>query len=521
MPISVLPKSFRRRAGLCAMLLAPAALTTLQGCTDLTETPRDALTPNNTFRTSGEIQAGLAAVYAQLRSTMWEHYNLNEVTTDEQVVPTRGNDWFDNGRWLEIHRLGYTPTSGSGLEDINGLWNNMFTGISRANLVINSIQNNNVPGQESVIAELRVLRAWYYYILMDAFGGVPIVTTTEIAERPRNTRTEVFQFIETELLEARTALPAAKYTPGDANYGRVTRSVADAILANMYLNAQVYTGEVTAAGLQPGQARWQQAIAFADSVIRSGQYSLATSPEGWRANFAIANEGAPENIFVVRHVAQPGLGETLPMRVLHYNQLDPAPWNGFAITAEAYTKFDAADARRSIFLEGPQVSLVNGEPVNDRTGRRLTYTVAINNPASASEGEGVRLLKYPPLPGAPDGNHPNDYAFFRLAEMHMIKAEANYRLGNTGVALEELNRLRARVFTTPKPLTTVNDDVILNERLFEFAGEAKRRQDLIRFGRFTAPRQYKPTATEPYKVLFPIPVTQLGTNPQLTQNPGY
>lgn len=516
-----LSKFIRRRAAVYALLVGPAVLLPLQGCTDLTETPRDSLTPNNTFRTSGEIQAGVAAVYAQLRSTLWAYYNLSEVTTDEQIVPTRGNDWFDNGRWLEIHRLGYSPTSGSGLDDINALWNDTFTGISRANLVINAIENNNVAGQEGVIAELRVLRAWYYYILMDGFGGVPIVTTTEVAERARDSRAEVFAFVEKELTEARPALPAAKYSPGNAGYGRVTQSVADAILANMYLNAREFTAEPTATGLTLGAQQYQKAIDAANRVINSGQYSLATDSASWRSNFATVNEGAPENIFVVRHVAQPGLGETLPMRVLHYNQLDPAPWNGFAITAEAYNKFDAADARRSIFLVGPQVSFVNGQPVNDRTGQRLNYTVTINNPNSATEAEGVRLLKYPPLSGAPEGNHPNDYAFFRLAEMYMIRAEANHRLGNSGAALADLNLLRARVFATPKPLAAVTDDVLLNERLFEFAGEGKRRQDLIRFGRFTAPRQFKPTATEPFKVLFPIPVTQLGTNPLLEQNPGY
>ena len=521
MPTPILPKTFRRRAGLCAMLLAPAVLAPLQACTDLTETPRDALSPGNTFRTNGEIFAGLTAAYAQLRGTNWAVYNLAEVTTDEQVVPTRGSDWYDNGRWLEIHRLTWSENSGSALDDMNSMWNDLFTGVSRTNLVLNAIRDNNVQGQEQVVAELRVLRAWYYYLLMDAFGGVPIVENTEIVQRPRNTRAEVYNFIEKELTEARPALRATKYAASDANYGRVTQPVVDAILASLYLNAQVYTGTVTTAGLQPGAAQWQKAIDAANRVITSNQYSLAASPEEWRSNFSITNETSPENIFVVRHVAQPGLGLELPMRALHYNQLDPAPWNGFAGTAEAYNKFDAADTRRSVFLEGPQVSYVNGQPVNDRAGRRLVYTVNIPNVEAAGEGEGVRLIKFPPLVGAADGDHPNDYPFFRLAEMYMIRAEANYRLGNTGAALADLNALRARVFTTPRPLTTVNDDVILNERLFEFAGEGKRRRDLIRFGRFTAPRQYKPNTSEPYKILFPIPATQLSTNPLLEQNPGY
>jgi hypothetical protein len=257
-------------------------------------------------------------------------------------------------------------------------------------------------------------------------------------------------------------------------------------------------------------------------VISSNQYTLASTPDAWQAQFSPTNDGASEHIFVIRFTNQADLGLNLPMRVLHYNQLDPAPWNGWAITAEAYAKFDTiADTRSSVFLSGPQVSFVNNAPVNDRAGRRLVYTREIGNIEAATEAEGVRLVKFPPLVGAPDGQHPNDYPFFRLAEMYMIRAEANFRLGNTAAALADLNTLRARVFTTPKPLTAVTEDAILNERLFEFVGEGKRRRDLIRFGRYTAPRQFKPEATPGYKILFPIPVTQIGSNPQLQQNPGY
>jgi hypothetical protein len=510
---------FRRRAALVAILLAPAAAA-VQACTDLTETPRDALSPSTTFRTPGEINAGLAAAYAQLRGTMWSVYNLNEVTTDEQVVPTRGSDWFDNGRWLEIHRLGYTASSGSGLEDVNGAWNDLFTGVSRANLVINAVTNNGVTGQEQAVAEARVLRAWYYYLLLDMFGGVPIVTTTDIAARPRNTSAEVYAFIEKELTEARTALSATAFKAADANYGRITQGAADAILASLYLNAQVYTGTVAANGLTPGAAQWQKAVEAATRVISSNQYTLASTPDAWQAQFSPTNDGAGEHIFVIRMTNQDGLGLNLPMRTLHYNQLDPAPWNGWAIPAETYARFDTvADTRaNAIFKSGPQVSYVNGAPVNDRAGRRLVYTREINV-TSATEADGVRLVKFPPLVGAPNGNFPNDFPFFRLAEMYLIRAEANFRLGNGAAAAADLNAVRGSKY--PARVTTVNEDVILNERLFELAGEAKRRRDLIRFGRYTAPRQFKPEATPGYKILFPIPVTQIGSNPQLQQNPGY
>ena len=304
----------------------------------------------------------MASVYAQMRGTMWGYYNLSEITTDEAIIPTRGSDWFDNGRWLEIHRQTWTANSGSALDDMNGTWNTLFSGVARANLMIEVIETAGGANAETTLAELRTLRAWYYYMLMDFFGGVPIVTSTEVAQNPRATRAEVFEFIETELDEARAALP--ERWPA-SQYGRVTRGVANAILANMYLNAEVFTGTVSAAGLQKGPARWQDAVDAADRVINSGVYSLASD---WKSNFSTTNEGSPENIFVIVHSSVAGLGMSLPMRTLHYNQLVPSPWNGFATLAETYNAFDPDDKRREMWLVGQQFSFNTGEAVNDRAG---------------------------------------------------------------------------------------------------------------------------------------------------------
>jgi starch-binding outer membrane protein, SusD/RagB family len=108
----------------------------LQGCTDLEETPTSAITPNNFYKNSDEVLGGVASVYAALRGTMWGYYNLSQVSSDETIVPTRGSDWFDNGRWLDLYRHTWTPTSGSGLEDISGVWNDLFGGVARANVLL-------------------------------------------------------------------------------------------------------------------------------------------------------------------------------------------------------------------------------------------------------------------------------------------------------------------------------------------------------------------------------------------------
>lgn len=508
------------RAGrLSAALLVPAA-TLLQGCTDLEETPTSAITPNNFFKNSDEVIGGVASVYAALRGTMWGYYNLSQVSTDENVVPTRGSDWFDNGRWLDLYRHTWTPTSGSGLEDISGVWNDLFSGVARANVVLNALETTDVPNKATIVAEMQALRAFYYYLLMDFFGGVPIVTTTEVIPREQATRAEVFAFIEGELTQARAALP--DNWPAE-NYGRLTKGAVDAVLANMYLNAQVFTGTVTASGLTKGPAKWNEAIVAADRVLNSGRYRL--NPD-WRANFSATNKNSPENIFVVRHSTQvPGIGLTFVMRMGHYNSFSASPWNGFSTIADTYNAFDNADDRKKVFLVGPQVDLLTGAPIRDRAGNPLIFTPEIRDVTQATEGEGARIYKYTVDPNFNAGDNGNDYVYFRLAEMMMIKAEAQNELGQTGAAVALVNQVRARAFSPARPLPanisqTALRQAIFDERLFEFIGEAKRRQDMIRAGTYTNARLFK-QASAPYRILMPIPQNQIETNPLLKQNAGY
>ena len=143
-------------AGLFTLLLVP-----LQGCTNLDEVPSSTITPGTFFANKAEVLAGLAGVYAQLRGAFpgycCAYYVLSEISTDELVVPTRGQDWYDNGRWLEIHRQTWTANSPSGLQDINSAWVNDFTGIADANVVLAALENRTVmdPAQQGiVVAEL-------------------------------------------------------------------------------------------------------------------------------------------------------------------------------------------------------------------------------------------------------------------------------------------------------------------------------------------------------------------------------
>ena len=531
------------RAGALMGLL----IVSLHGCTNLEEKPVSVITPGSFFGNEAEVSAALAGVYAQLRSTAPEGtiYDANEVSTDEIVVPIRGPDWIDNGQWIDLHNQTWTPTSAAASNFFNGAWNNAYTGVARANLFLASVAPITVPNKATYLAEGRALRAFYYYILMDFFGGVPVVTDpNDHSLHARNTRREVFDFIERELIAARDSGLPATWTA--ANNGRFTQGAADAILANMYLNAGVFTKDTvggtginataynTCAGVTvTGGDACAAAILAADRVLNSPNYALADSfPKIFRAD----NANSPENIFVVKFVNKDGLGFGFDMATLHYCQYhDASPWNGFATLAQTYRAFAPADKRRRVILIGPQVDVLTGTPATVRSGGScpvsggspLVFTDTIGKISDASEGEGPRIYKWPVDPAHVAQNSGNDYAWFRLGEMYLIKAEAQHVLGQDGPALTLLNKLRFRTDTVAPGLGAVSDSVILSERLFELFGESKRRQDLIRFGKYTSRTDVASgivggkVGRPAYYVLMPIPQTQVNANPKLAQNPGY
>jgi len=534
-------------AGLATLLLLP-----VQGCTDLSENPPSLITSGNFFRNEAEVLAGLAGVYAQLRSTAPEGgiYDANEVSTDEIVVPIRGQDWIDGGQWIDLHNQTWTPGSAGARAFFNGAWNSAYTGVARANLFLTAVQTATVPNKAAVIAEVRTLRAFYYYLLMDMFGGVPIVTTTDVALRPRNTRRELFDFIESELIAARdSGLPAIR---PDAESGRITKGAADAILANMYLNAGVFTKDGAGAGgingaaynsclgvtVSGGLDACAAAIAAADRLLNSPNYSLADS---FPQNFRFDNYKSKENIFVVKFIPADGLGMNLTMAALHYCQYAPlSPWNGFATLAQTFNAFDPADQRRNVILIGPQSDVLTGAPATVRVSgscpttwtpaTSLVFSDTIRDIRSAAEGEGPRIYKWPADPAHVSQNSGNDFAWFRLGEIYLIKAEAlNEQAPGSAAALLLLTQLRDRNGhpVAPALVGPITRAMILNERLFELFGEQKRRQDLIRFGQYTSRTDAASgmvggkLASADFYVLMAIPQTQMDANPRLTQNPGY
>jgi hypothetical protein len=506
----------RKLHWLMPLLLIPLALWT---CTNLDETPLSSVTPENFYQTEEELISAVMPVYASLRDYSWGDYMfLQEHSSDEIFVPQRGGDWGDGGIWREVHDHKWTPTHGF----VGGAWNAAYRGIAYANSVLENMATSpsQSPLKPIFTAEVRVLRAFYYWWLVDLYGGVPIVTAATVDPKnppTPNTRQEGYDFIVREITES---LPSLQTSFGGGNYGRVTRGAAQALLATVYLNAGVYTGT----------PRWSECIAACDAVINSGLFKLLPT---YADVFKLANEGPnnTETIWIVGHKALDGVGFFRFMATLHYNQLPQNPWNGFSVLADFYNRYDTTDARFKHMLVGPQFVLAGpnaGQPAFDRQGNRLIFTPG-SPIVGASEGNGVRILKWTVDPSQNGGNAGNDLAIFRLSHIMLAKAEALNELnGPSQASIDLINEVRARCFEPDKPIALANFNTrqllrnrILDERGFELLWESFRRQDLIRADRFLEAWTLKAVSDGPHRKLFPIPQSQLDANPNLRQNPGY
>ena len=338
------------------------------------------------------------------------------------------------------------------------------------------------------------------------------MTETSTGGNPtNNTRAEVFAFIEKSIKDNMALLPKTD-TKTTINY-----YTAHAMLAKLYINAEVYTGS----------PKWAEAEAAADSVINGGKFSLSAN---FFSNFSTRNGGSTENILTLPYDENNAQGFNIAQMTLHYlsqntYNLQEQPWNGYASLEEFYNKFDNADARKASFIAGPQFASdgvtrlkdISAE-ATDPDGQDLTFTPTINMLGpNAFRQAGVRIGKFEFASGA-GANLSNDYPLIRLADIILIKGEAALRQGKTAAALTAVNQIRKRAGMAE--LTSVTLDQIFDERGFEMFAEASRRTDMIRFGKWSQPWWEKGTS-EPHRTLFPIPLQQINANPNLKQNPGY
>ncbi|GAC1426492.1 MAG: RagB/SusD family nutrient uptake outer membrane protein [Flavisolibacter sp.] len=494
------------------IMLFGVFLISINSCTKLDSKVYDQTT--TFFTNPAQIAAGVAPAYLSLQglAPTSDIYNLQEVTSDEVVVPTRGSDWFDNGNWQRLWLHTWTPADGA----MNGAWEFIYGGIARVNLILQQVAGLTPQPTDiaSINAELKTIRAYYYFLAMDMFGNVPVVSDyqTDLTKVAPKSRAEVFAFVEKELLANVAALPEKS----NSTYGRMTKWFGYSLLAKLYLNAGVYIGA----------PRWADVITNADMVIKSGKYSLEGN---FFDNFTVNNQGSNEAIFNIPMDVKKGIGGFgLQMATLHYQSNETfgilaGPWNGFCSTADYYNQFDSVDKRKNMFLVGQQYDLAGKPQIDKQVNLPLNFdpnVSTISSPAPLFRMAGVRCHKYEYTKdtwGAMD----NDWVVLRLSDVYLMRGEAKFRAGVGDLGLSDFNAIRARAGVSTWTAADLTLPNIEKERARELSWEASRRTDMIRFGDYINARVPDKAISGSFRTLFPIPKPQIDKNANLKQNPGY
>jgi starch-binding outer membrane protein, SusD/RagB family len=537
-------KSFLKIAALAGIIC------TTPFCHKLDVPITSALTPDVFPKTQAQFVQVAGTAYAALRGNYATDYHfIQSQTTDESIMPARGGNWYDNQNYLMLHY--HTWTRDHGFTNSGWSWFSNIVGTTNQAL---AILGENMPASNTTkaqtLAELRMVRALAYFMWMDMYGNIPIITKYgDFEPKTNSSRAEVFAFIEKEVKEA---LPNLSTTVDATTYGKPTQFGAQALLAKMYINAEYYTGK----------AQNNECIAACDAVINSAKFAL--EPRNTYLQMFYPNNGPAMKEFILAipydpaMVALPGTNgfqfharyDVLRSQTKRFN-LPFTPSAPRSTLPEYYAHFtkDTNDIRNRQWMVGKQFN-VDGTPLTVTTtkkgydqfytgadaGAALTYHVEITpdivlrqSPTTFDCGNdeiswnmGIRNIKIFPDASSITRNQNNDLPFFRYSDIILMKAEAIQRGGTpTGgaTALSLINQLRA-VRTTSPALTAVTLEDIYSERCRELAFESWHRNDMIRFGKYEGKWGFK-TNAETHRRIFPIPTSAFVLNPALKQNPGY
>ena len=450
-------------------------------------------------------------------------FTLQTQSTDEMK-----NSWLDP--WcLDVNGITWGTTKS---EPIEGVYQRCMFVVALANELLKNIPNApEQVDQTRYTAETRFCRALAYYTLMDMFGIPPFITETNWSITPSQLpREELFVWIENELLAVRSALPMAR----QGEYGRADQATVDALLARMYLNAEVYTGT----------ARYTDCIAACNRIIASGyqladdyaELFMADNGQNPRANgeiiFPVLFDGQTTQSYGMAAVI---LGSRSSGDFADVPAGISGGWDGFRGTPELVRMFefqDNAHPKADEILDKRGIFYDKNRSVDITTSVTGTFTT-----------EGWSVYKYTNLqsngqPGSNTTFPDTDFPMFRLGDVYLMYAESVARGGQGGsmaTAVQYVNALRERAYGNTSHGVTeawlLENDCrnILDERCRELYWEGTRRTDLIRYGLFTSADYVwtfkggvlSGTGVNNRYNVFPIPVTDMSVNGNLKQNEGY
>jgi hypothetical protein len=442
-----------------------------------------------------------------------QYWCASELPTDEAVI-----SWNDAGL-KDYHNQNWSASN----PFITAMYNRIYYQVSLLNEYIRAI-NSKIDGLSTTLkaevtmyrAEARFLRAFSYWHALDLFGKVPFVTDADPvgAFLPKQaTKAELFDYIETELLDIDSDLAE----PGTNEYGRVDQAAAWTLLAKLYLNAETYIGD----------AKYTECVSNCIKVINSG-YEL----DPVYANLFMAdNQQSPEVIFPVTfdgNNTQTWGGMTFVIHAAIGGSMSAASfgidngWGGTRTTSAFVEKFDditgSTDSRALFYTNGQSLGIADLSTFTDGYAiRKFT-----NIKSTGGSGSNATFVD-------------TDFPVFRLADVYLMYTEAVLRGGSGGStddALGYINELRERAYGDDSGNIIVDDltlSFVLDERARELYWEGHRRTDLIRYGVFTSGDYLWPwkggesagVATDDKYNIMPIPSSDIGANPTLTQNDGY
>lgn len=452
-------------------------------------------------------------------------WNANELTTDEAICAwgDPGIPQFNYNQWDSSHPM------------LQGFYYRLTTSISYCNLYLDQCAGVDKTHE----AEVRFLRALFYYHLMDCFGNVPFATKVSLEAPQQIMRADLFAWIESEVKAVMgDMLPPAVRTSADEGYGRADQDAANLLLARMYLNAKVYTGD----------AKWTEAKTYAEKVINGPHKLWTTGANGWSAYQMLfmgdnGESGASQE--AILPLLQDGItttswGTTLFLMASCWK--DDMDTNGDYGTKENWAGNRARKQLLAKFFPNNDAPAATIADMAAAAGdsRALFYgidrTLEVTTPSEFTSGYSVGKFRNTYSTGASPHNSQfvdTDYFLMRSAEAYLIAAEADLREDNvlSDEGLGYINQLRSRAGATAVTKDNCTLDYILDERSRELYYEGFRRTDLVRYGYFTSGDpahlwEWKGGVQngqgfEEYRNIFAIPAKDVMANPNLTQNPGY
>lgn len=509
--------------------ISAAAALVAASCTNLDEEIYSQI-PKDTFLSDdANVALYTSRPYTALQSWGSEQGMLTMILqlSDEAAIPRAYNGSWAESRYGELQR--HSIPVGNKL--VRCGWDFCFDGIAACNDALYELQR--VPEQSETvlksIAEITVLRAYYYLLAVDCWGNVPYsVDKAQTGYPEQKDRKFMLPFIEKEIKDNMDRLDV---NVTSATYGRVTKGVAQFLLAKIYLNSEEWLGT----------PRYDEAEKVCAEIMAGGQYSLAGT---YAANFAINNENGPEAVFALPH-SSVYTNNAFYIYVMTFNDdLQKAfnigeTWNGSLMAQpDFFDSYESGDTRKSDTWLYGQVYDADGakyqykEIASDGTTVMKDY-ILTGSPIDESKYtdgigrfEGARIIKWP---YQTDGtltsykiSMENDFYLMRYSDVVLMYVEALVRQGRTAeaAAVPEFIRIRERAGLSPMTASELTLDNLLLERQHELALEGWSRQDLIRFGKYTRAWWAKPEGKD-YMKLLPIPDLRRGDNPNLAQNEGY